>query len=200
MLRFLYIIPQYIQKKFYIQWNNVKLRINGVRVGKKCCVYNKARILIHKGAKVSIGDNFTFVSGGFFNPLSRNMEGAIYCAKEGMIEIGDNVGVSSICIWCTNHIKIGNYVKLGADVVLLDNDAHSVDYSIRRNSKIDNANSAPIIIGDDVLIGTRTIVLKGVTIGDRAIIGAGSVVTKDIPADCIAAGNPCKVVKSFVYE
>lgn len=53
----------------------------------------------------------------------------------------------------------------------------------------------PIVIEDDVLIGARSIVLKGVTIGARSVIGAGSVVVKDIPADCIAAGNPCKVIK-----
>ena len=52
-----------------------------------------------------------------------------------------------------------------------------------------------IIIGDDVLIGTNCIVLKGVRIGARSIIGAGSIVTKDIPSDCIAAGNPAKVIK-----
>ena len=58
------------------------------------------------------------------------------------------------------------------------------------------AKSKPIVIEDDVLIGTRCIILKGVTIGARTIIGSGSVVTKSIPADCIAAGNPCQVIKS----
>ena len=86
-------------------------------------------------------------------------------------------------------------VKLGADVVLLDNDSHSLDYMKRRNPKTDKVASAPIEIEDDVLIGARTVVLKGVKIGARTIIGAGSVVTKDIPEDCIAAGNPCRVIK-----
>lgn len=57
------------------------------------------------------------------------------------------------------------------------------------------AASAPIVIEDDVLIGTRCIILKGVTIGARSIIAAGSVVTKSIPADCIAGGNPAKVIR-----
>ena len=52
-----------------------------------------------------------------------------------------------------------------------------------------------IIIEDDVLIGANVIILKGVHIGARSIIGAGSVVTKDVPEDCIVAGNPAKVVK-----
>lgn len=57
--------------------------------------------------------------------------------------------------------------------------------------------TAPIKIGKNVWITTRCIVLGGVTIGDNSIIGAGSVVTKDIPPDCLAAGNPAKVVKYF---
>ena len=55
-------------------------------------------------------------------------------------------------------------------------------------------------IYNDVLIGTRCIILKGVTIGARSIIGSGSVVVKTIPADCIAAGNPCKVIKYINEE
>lgn len=62
------------------------------------------------------------------------------------------------------------------------------------------ANSAPIIIEDDVMIGTRCIILKGVIIGARSIIAAGSVVTKSIPADCIAAGNPAKVIKQRIHS
>lgn len=50
-------------------------------------------------------------------------------------------------------------------------------------------------IGNHVFIGARVFILKGVTIGDNTVIGAGSIVSKDIPANCIAAGNPCKVIK-----
>ena len=55
--------------------------------------------------------------------------------------------------------------------------------------------TAPVTIEDDVWIGANCQILKGVTIGVRSVIGAGSVVTKSIPADCIAAGNPCKVIR-----
>ena len=93
-------------------------------------------------------------------------------------------------------MKIGDNTKIGADTIILDSDAHSLDFRIRMTAD-DRKNCAKkgINIGNNVLIGTRCIILKGVTIGDRAIIGSGSVVTKSIPADCIAAGNPCKVIK-----
>lgn len=79
----------------------------------------------------------------------------------------------------------------------MDTDAHSLNYVDRRDGDVDMSNRVdrPIVIEDDVLIGAYTIVLKGVTIGARSVIGAGSVVTKDIPADCVAAGNPAKVIK-----
>jgi maltose O-acetyltransferase len=55
----------------------------------------------------------------------------------------------------------------------------------------------PITIGEDVWIGGSVVICPGVTIGHRSVIGAGSVVTKDIPADVVAVGNPCKVIRSL---
>lgn len=108
--------------------------------------------------------------------------------------------MSSSCIWCINSITIGSHVDIGANCTIMDNDAHSLDYRIRRTPSVDFAKSAPIVIEDDVLIGTNCIILKGVHIGARSIIGAGSVVTKDIPSDCIAAGNPCRVIRKISKE
>lgn len=72
-----------------------------------------------------------------------------------------------------------------------------MDYMARRTSN-EGTKSAPIVIEDDVWVGTHSIIiLKGVTIGARSIIGAGSVVTKNIPPNCVAAGNHCKVIKRY---
>lgn len=79
-------------------------------------------------------------------------------------------------------ILIGEYVILVRCLLYGDMDNHT-------------AKCAPIVIKDHVLIGAKSIILKGVTIGEGSVIGAGSVVVKDIPANCIAAGNPCKVIK-----
>ena len=70
-----------------------------------------------------------------------------------------------------------------------------MDYILRRGQHTDWGISSPIVIEDDVFIGVNCIILKGVTIGARSIIAAGSVVTKSIPADCIAGGNPAKVIR-----
>ena len=100
-----------------------------------------------------------------------------------------------ICLF-SDSVTIGDNVKVGACVLITDTDAHPLDYLARRSS-IEDTKSAPIVIEDDVWVGAHSIILKGVTIGARSIIGAGSVVTKNIPADCVAAGNPCKVIKSL---
>lgn len=111
------------------------------------------------------------------------------------ITIGNNVGISGSTICAVKSVTIGDNVLIGSGCLITDTDAHPLDYNDRRNRKNDRILSDSIVIGNDVFIGARSIILKGVTIGDRAIIGAGSVVSKDIPADCIAAGNPVRVIK-----
>ena len=112
------------------------------------------------------------------------------------LAIGNDVGMSSTRMWIHDSIKIGNHVKIGGCVLMTDTDAHPIDFMARRSSN-EGTKSAPIVIEDDVWIGAHSIILKGVTIGARSIIGAGSVVTKSIPADCVAAGNPCRVIKNL---
>lgn len=195
MMQYLFNLPKYLIRLWYIPFNLCKIKISGANIGCNCKIYQGFNILIKRGGKCNIGDNFVMQSGSYFNPLVRCLKSSIYIGSEGDLKVGDNTGFSAACIWCVNSITIGNYVDIGANCIIMDNDAHNLDYRIRRNSSKDVAKSAPIVIGDDVLIGTGSIILKGVTIGARSIIGAGSVVTKSIPADCIAAGNPCRVIK-----
>lgn len=191
------------QVRFYIWYYRVLFSMLGVRYGKKCNILGK--IYISGKGKVEIGDNFTFVSSGYVNPLCRNTKGAIYTSTESsIIRIGDNCGISSSCIWAHDSITIGNNVNIGADTYIMDNDAHPHDYLKRRMDYMNNVGwdaytkeipSAPIVIEDDVWIGTRCNVLKGVHIGARSIIAAGSVVSKDVPSNVVAGGIPCKVIR-----
>lgn len=106
--------------------------------------------------------------------------------------------MSSVVLWAHESITIGDHVKIGGNSILIDTDSHNMDYLVRRGQYTDWGVSKPIVIEDDVFIGGNCIILKGVTIGARSIIAAGSVVTKSIPADCVAGGNPAKVIKSLV--
>lgn len=148
------------------------------------------------GGKLKIGDNFYLSSGNGVNPIASNLQADVYVEPGATLTIGNNVGMSSTRLWIHESARIGNNVKIGGCVLITDTDAHPMDYMIRRCSN-EGTKSAPVVIEDDVWIGAHCIILKGVTIGARSVIGVGSVVTKSIPVDCVAAGNPCRVIKNL---
>ncbi|MDR0751040.1 MAG: sugar O-acetyltransferase [Christensenellaceae bacterium] len=92
------------------------------------------------------------------------------------------------------EIHIGNFVMFGPSVTLCSV-GHPIDPSLRC-PKIAQFGF-PITIGNAVWIGASTIVMPGVTIGDNSVIGAGSLVTKDVPANCLAYGSPCRVIREI---
>jgi maltose O-acetyltransferase len=116
------------------------------------------------------------------------------------VDYGDNIAFGSGCF--ANYglvaadvapITIGDDVLIGPNVQLLT-PSHPIDPERRRN-KLESA--APITIRDNVWLGGGVIVLGGVTIGENSIIGAGAVVTKDIPANVVAVGNPARVIREL---
>lgn len=197
---------QRLHNAIFCRVNIYRLIRSGVKLGENINFLGRIYFDISKDALVELSDNITFTNGGGYNPLCGNICGAIKVSTGAILKIGHNTGISSAHIWAKEKIIIGNHVDIGADCIIMDNDCHSLHYDIRQNKGqnndgeyIDylNAKSAPIRIEDNVLIGTKCIILKGVSIGARSIIGAGSVVTKDIPPCSIAAGNPCKVLKKL---
>lgn len=195
-------VYKYIMSLNFLYWkgrNKLYFKLKNVKYGNNLQVYNKAYLQMKKG-HLSIGKNFTLTSGDCINPLCRNLRACIFITNGGSIVIGDNVGMSSPCLRISNSLTIGNNVCLGGNCTIYDSDAHPIDYMARRDGNKKDIKSAPVIIEDDAWLGANVIVLKGVTIGARSIIGAGSVVTKSIPPDCIAAGNPARVIKRMQEE
>lgn len=201
--RKIFLLYPRVKTIFYKYWNRLYFFLIGVHYGRRMKAYNK--IYVRGKGSIAIGDDFTFSSGDSINPICRNIRGAIYTVTpESKIIIGDRVGISSACLWAKERITIGNDVNIGGDCLIMDNDAHPHDYLQRRGAfakevgqekYLETIPTAPIQIDDDVWIGARCQILKGVHIGARSIIAAGSVVTKDIPADVIAGGNPCRLIK-----
>lgn len=115
------------------------------------------------------------------------------------LNIGNSVGMTLSTIICHDSIHIKDNVKIGIGVHIFDTDFHSQNPFFRASPKLDweNRKTKPIIIESNVFIGAFAIILKGVVIGENSIIGAGSVVTKDIPANVIAVGNPCVPIKTI---
>lgn len=109
-------------------------------------------------------------------------------AAPASVHIGKRVTIGDRTqIHACRSVRIGDRVRISWDVTLLENNYHA-------NSK------GPIVIEDDVWIGCRAIVLGGVTIGRGAVIAAGSVVTKDVPPNAVAAGNPARIVRQLTPE
>lgn len=196
-------LPVALRIRFYPKYNRMFFKLKNVKYGRNFNILGKVYVI--GSGKIRIGDNFMMTSGDCVNPIARNIRGCFYTEPNAEIVIGDNVGMSSTSMWVSTKLTIGNNVNIGGNSLLIDTDSHPVDYKLRRGEggleEIRKAVcKAPIIIEDDVWIGANCIVLKGVTIGARSIIGAGSVVTKSIPSDCIAAGNPAKVVRRIFVQ
>ncbi|MCW5590071.1 MAG: acyltransferase [Legionellales bacterium] len=117
------------------------------------------------------------------------------------MEIGENTYLShEININCKKNIKIGKNCLIGYQTIIMDFDGHMIyEESSEKPPYKTGGKIKPIVIGDNVWIGFRCSILKGVHIGDNSIIAAGSVVTRDIDPNTIVAGNPAKVVKKNIY-
>ncbi len=113
--------------------------------------------------------------------------------------VGDGTFIGHDCgLNVGRSVRIGRHCLLATGVLIYDLDGHPTDAVRRRAGEPTPPEAiAPVAIGDDVWIGFGAVILKGVTIGDRAIVAAQSVVTKDVPADTIVAGNPARPVKEL---
>lgn len=130
------------------------------------------------------GDNFTVVA-------------PFWCDYGSNIEIGDNFFANHNCVILDGaKVTFGDNVFIAPDCGFYTA-GHPLDAE-RRNQGLEYAK--PITVGDNVWIGGGVKVMPGVTIGDNAVIGGGSVVTKDIPANVIAVGNPCRILREITPE
>lgn len=122
-----------------------------------------------------------------------NIEKGAYFGDGSQIEIGDNSGIGVDCRAC-GPVKIGDNIMMGPDVIILTiNHKHNrLDIPMLEQG---HKSPEPVTIGDDVWIGTRAVILPGISIGRGAIIGAAAVVTKDVPEYAIVCGNPASVIK-----
>jgi maltose O-acetyltransferase len=151
-------------------------------------------------------------------PLSVRLTGRIHLRGDGEVEFGQGVTLlgdvvpiefvshKGACISIGDHtfinygssisayeqVKIGRHCLLGHHTLILDRNEHGVEH------REVVPPSAPVVIEDHVWIGSRSIILPGIFVGHHSVVGAGSVVTKDIPANCLAVGNPARVVRRFV--
>ena len=144
-----------------------------------------------------IGERFCARSKSWGNALGVFQPVIITAWGPGsLVQIANDVGVSGCSILAEQKVVIGSRVLIGTGALISDTDAHPLHPEDRLRDV--PAANAPVEIADDVFIGARAIILKGVHIGEGAVIGAGAVVTSDVPPFMIAAGNPARVVGAVV--
>lgn len=150
------------------------------------------------GEKCLIASTFTFES------------------KTGSVVIGNNVHIGGAHFICKTKIEVKDDVTMAWGIILYDHDSHSINWEYRKNDNHQcfadfknhnknncinkdwsHVNTKPITIGPKVWIGFDVLILKGVSVGEGAVIAAKSVVTKDVPAWTMVAGNPAKIVKEL---
>lgn len=189
--RFIYIYITTLYTRFLFSLNGVRTRgLHSIGI---------PILDIMRNARVTIGDNFS-ISNDPHSSHVGYLRSKLCVHNDATLTIGHNSGINGVTIDVRNSITIGDFVKIGGDTVITDNDSHSLDPVIRRMpGEWVNAISKPIVISDDVFIGTRCIILKGVTIGQGSIIAAGSVVSRNVPPYEIWGGNPAIFIKQIPH-
>ena len=175
--------------KLLVENERIKRKIK--HVGKKVFFSENAFVLGEK--YIEIGDNFS----AFSNLRIEAIDMYLNHSYHPSIKIGSNVSFGNDChIGCINEIIISDGVLLGSHILINDHSHGQTEY-VSKKKPTDRrlVSKGPIHIGKNVWICDGVCVMPGVTIGENSIIGANAVVTKNIPANCVAAGNPAKIVK-----
>lgn len=173
--------------------SRIKCRILGIELGKESGFWGPTKFAKHPGSTFAFGNKCRFRSRSTSNLIGINHL-CIFSthSSKAILRVGNNCGFSGTVIGCFEEILIGNNVLCGANTLITDSDWHTQDPRV--------GPPRPVRISDNVWLGYGSVVMKGITIGENTIIGAGSVVVRDIPANVIAAGNPCKVIRELVVK
>ncbi len=138
--------------------------------------------------KLQMGKWTTLEVNGNF-AMSENTN--IWITHSGKLILNGGFINEGVTITCAKRVIIGNNAHIAREAVIRDYDGHYIEETTYRTAK-------PVTIGDNVWIGYRAMILKGVTIGNNSVVAANSVVTKDVPANCIVAGNPAKIIRTNI--
>lgn len=151
-------------------------------------------LLLKGKGKIGFGKNFqsgVIASACFYT----NYNYILTIDEESEVLIGNDVVFSNgVSIYAKTKVTIGDKTMIGINCFIIDNDGHDLSAEGRMSG---TPKSAAITIGKNVAIYYNSIILKGVTIGENSVIGSGSIVTRDIPANVFAAGNPAKVIRNL---
>ena len=189
-------------RNVYSWCGSLCLRARGIAAGHGLVLYGMPMVKRAAGSTISLGCRVALCSSCAHNPVGISHPVILRTMRAGgIIEIGDDTGLSGATVCAARSIRIGAQCLIGANVTIVDCDFHPVAPPNRRHASADHAiGCAPVVIEDNVWIGMNTLVLKGAHIGANSVIAAGSVVTRPIPSNCVAGGVPARVLRVFTPE
>jgi galactoside O-acetyltransferase len=176
-------IIQEIRKIRYKLLSNMNIVSGSPVVRQPVLFCGKGKIVVNENVTLGYSRSPFFYSG--YSHIEAR-------TRESIIKIGSDTYINNDCVIISegDGIEIGKKCFIGYQVSIIDSDFHGL---IERSKPL----KGPVIIGDDVFLGSGVKVLKGVKIGSHSTIATGAVVTKDVPENTVAAGNPAKVVKEL---
>lgn len=183
-------------------WGTLRLRCKafflGVRLGRGARAHGPVGLLRWPGSRMEIGANVSLISS-WRRATAASLAAPVRLRTFGpnaRIQICDGAQLSGTSITARSQsIRIGRQVLLAPNCVIVDSDFHTLWPPEARAIEPGLAGDAPVDIGDYAWIGMNCLILKGVRIGQGAMVGAGSVVTRDVPPFCLAAGVPARVLR-----
>jgi acetyltransferase-like isoleucine patch superfamily enzyme len=181
-------------------WLLRRLRRLGVSVNGRLTIIGAPIIDSYPNSTITLDDGVTLVSRSWWTALGVSRPVIIRTLSPGSsITIGAGSGLSGTTLCSAVGITLGKRVLCGADVLIADTDFHPIEQFPRVSLPLPvGIQSDRIVIEDDVFLGARCLVLKGVTIGAGTVVGAGSVVSRSLPPGVVAAGNPARVIRALV--
>lgn len=167
------------------------LNLKGITTGKGVILSGMPCIKKYPGSVISIGHGVTLHSMRRLNPGLSGKTTLAALSDKATLTLDDGCGVSGVKMLCVNSIYIGKNTLIGADAFIIDNDMHYPAGASQWGSTLGHPEyGQPIHIGEGCFIGTRAIILKGVSIGNGSVVAAGALVTRDVPPNHLAIGNP----------
>jgi acetyltransferase-like isoleucine patch superfamily enzyme len=182
-------IRAYFAEKLCLLWR-LYARLRRATIAPDVLFRGRPLIRCVKGAELRFEKGVRVNSSISANPIMMRARSIFCCVTPGArIILEQDVGASGVTVTAALEVVIGEGSILGADCLIIDTDFHIPIANHRWGNDV-LANASPIRIGKGCFIGARSVILKGVSIGDGSIVAAGAVVSKDVPAAHIAAGNP----------
>ena len=169
----------------------------GFTVGRNAKIWGAFSLQLMEGGRMVIGEDFYLVSEPRRSAITQFSHAQFTVFPGACISLGRHVGLNGTALTSKCRIEIGDDTMIAANVIIVDSDFHSAWPPELRWSTSTKEFDKEVTIGRNVWIGMNTVILKGSRIGDNSIIGAGSVVSGDIPANVIAAGNPARVIRAL---